>query len=115
MVIRIICTILCIWVNIAYLMTALSDPGIYTALNNSQNGLYSDDDSRNCSKCKIKVPNNVRHCFKCDVCIEDLDHHCPWMSKCVGKNNLVSFYAFIGGGFLTMALFWVTLYLILSK
>ena len=24
------------------------------------------------------------------------DHHCPWVTKCVGKNNCLFFYSFIG-------------------
>ena len=34
------------------------------------------------------------HCRYCNVCIKGYDHHCPWISKCVGKNNISRFYFF---------------------
>ena len=33
--------------------------------------------------------------FIIGVCVEDLDHHCPWCSKCIGKNNMMFFKAFL--------------------
>jgi hypothetical protein len=50
---------------------------------------------RYCEKCKVFKPKRVFHCERCDICIEGFDHHCPWMSKCIGKKNLKSFYLFI--------------------
>lgn len=49
------------------------------------------------------MPRAVRHCRDCDVCVREYDHHCPWTSKCIGGNNLIRFYVFLG---------WTPLYLI---
>ena len=35
------------------------------------------------------------HCSDCDICVEGHDHHCPWTGKCIGRNNLTSFYIFV--------------------
>ena len=50
-----------------------------------------------CPTCKMFVnrEKNTSHCPDCDICVEEQDHHCPWTGKCIGKNNLTSFYIFI--------------------
>ena len=50
-----------------------------------------------CSTCKMFVnkEKKTEHCPDCNICVEELDHHCPWTGKCIGKNNLTSFYTFI--------------------
>jgi hypothetical protein len=62
-----------------------------------------------CTKCQIVLipEHNVEHCIDCGVCIEgkkgfnlEHDHHCPWTSKCIGRNNLKSFYCFVFSTFL---------------
>ena len=52
-----------------------------------------------CPECKFyyDLNKNVNHCFDCGICIEGYDHHCPWTSKCIGRNNLYSFYSFMTG------------------
>ncbi|CAI2375841.1 unnamed protein product [Moneuplotes crassus] len=35
------------------------------------------------------------HCDDCNKCVEYYDHHCPWFGKCIGKNNIITFYIFI--------------------
>jgi hypothetical protein len=58
-----------------------------------------------CPECKFyyDLSKNVNHCFDCGICIEGYDHHCPWVSKCIGKNNLYSFYCFMTGILLNFA------------
>ena len=48
-------------------------------------------------KCQVfyNPDKKVEHCKMCNVCIEKLDHHCVWVGKCVGKNNIISFYAML--------------------
>lgn len=46
------------------------------------------------NRCQIYQGPSVAHCNDCKVCIEELDHHCPWMSKCVGKGNMLWFKLF---------------------
>ena len=50
-----------------------------------------------CERCKMWVSKEkkVEHCLDCDICVEGYDHHCPWTSKCIGKNNINSFYVFV--------------------
>ena len=43
----------------------------------------------------VNREKNTSHCPDCDICVEGHDHHCPWTGKCIGKNNLTSFYIFI--------------------
>ena len=31
----------------------------------------------------------------CNICVEKMDHHCVWVGKCVGKNNVCSFYSML--------------------
>jgi len=52
-IIRVLGIIMAVWVNLTYLMTALSDPGQYKPEKNVMNG---HDQLRNCSACKIDVP-----------------------------------------------------------
>ena len=48
-----------------------------------------------CSICQLYRPPTAVHCYECGVCVDRLDHHCPWTGKCIGKGNLVYFYAFL--------------------
>ena len=50
-----------------------------------------------CDKCKIyyNPDEKVSHCSLCKMCIKKMDHHCVWVGKCVGQNNLFSFYEMI--------------------
>ncbi len=65
---------------------------------------------RICKKCNIIVPADqpITHCDICNICVEsmiffnnfnhkylDMDHHCMWIGKCIGKNNLWTFYLFL--------------------
>ena len=54
-----------------------------------------------CSLCQFYVKNKsyTHHCIYCDICIENQDHHCPWTGHCIGKNNYISFFIFIGASF----------------
>lgn len=52
--------------------------------------------SRFCHSCQHFMTSAIKHCSHCNICVEGYDHHCRWISKCIGKNNLHSFYAFIG-------------------
>lgn len=67
------------------ILVSASNPGIWFT---SFGPLY-------CPKCQLNVIETVRHCSQCNVCVEEIDHHCPWTSKCIAKNNLLSFYRFI--------------------
>jgi hypothetical protein len=50
-----------------------------------------------CPTCKMYVSREKKtlHCSDCDICVEGLDHHCPWTGKCIGRDNLTSFYIFV--------------------
>lgn len=51
-----------------------------------------------CPTCKIWVSKEkkTKHCEKCDICIEGQVNHYKWMSKCIGRNNQMIYYIFIG-------------------
>jgi energy-coupling factor transporter transmembrane protein EcfT len=87
--------------SVIYLITSLINPGTPTPeyylenydLNKTKVGTF-----RICSKCKLimDLSKGTEHCPDCDICIMGIDHQCPWTSKCIGKNNLYFFYAFLG-------------------
>lgn len=87
----------------SYLSVALSDPGIIThstvepsmANPDAANEVYGRSDIRYCKFCDIYVTRSTRHCSDCQLCIDEYDHHCPWVTKCIGKKNLVKFYVFV--------------------
>ena len=60
-----------------------------------------------CSTCQMFVnrEKKTEHCYDCNICVEGHDHHCPWTGKCIGKNNLTSFYIFIFSIFALIAYF----------
>ena len=70
---------------------ALINPGIV------QKNKMDSNNTEFCSKCQVfyNPDKKVEHCKMCNVCIEKLDHHCVWVGKCVGKNNIISFYAML--------------------
>lgn len=55
------------------------------------------DDSRYCRVCYIEKKPKMGHCNDCGICIEGLDHHCPWVTKCVGRGNMLWFIIFVIG------------------
>ncbi len=50
-----------------------------------------------CRKCNLLIDKFLKiiHCDICNVCCEFYDHHCPWVGKCIGKNNYISFRVFL--------------------
>jgi hypothetical protein len=75
----------------AYLQIGFSNPGFAEVPPHSrQNSML-----KVCEVCGAVRTVNTYHCPDCNVCIEGFDHHCPWIGKCVGANNLKSFYFFL--------------------
>jgi hypothetical protein len=88
---QVLAILLYILMSVAFLFTALVDPGICfdcSSADDLENGGTSKP--RYCDKCDMNVPSGqrIRHCDDCGVCIVGHDHHCPWMGKCVGKGNM---------------------------
>ncbi|CAM9740068.1 unnamed protein product [Phaeothamnion confervicola] len=48
-----------------------------------------------CGVCDVIRPAGAMHCARCNACILKHDHHCPWTSKCIGRDNIHVFYAFL--------------------
>ena len=97
MLIKIAETICFIIHSFSHLYTILINPGIPSRKYYSN--FYDENRKRDynlmeCKKCNIIVPKelNVSHCYNCDVCVLEFDHHSYWMGKCIGKNNIISFY-----------------------
>ncbi|CAE7169173.1 PAT08 [Symbiodinium pilosum] len=83
----------------SFLRCALANPGV---LQKNQAQSLSDSLAtrvRRCEICQIFQPRGCQHCYFCQVCVQGHDHHCPWMGKCIGSNNLCSFYTFLFVGF----------------
>lgn len=41
------------------------------------------------------ISRSAYHCYDCGVCVHNLDHHCPWTGKCIGRDNIKYFHAFL--------------------
>jgi hypothetical protein len=88
-----------------------TDPEVNNNINNVRKVKKSKkvENKRICRSCNLLIDLDLDmiHCEDCDVCVEGHDHHCPWTSKCIGKNNLYSFYGFVFG---TLALFFYLIF-----
>jgi hypothetical protein len=74
-----------------YILIFLVDPGII--INKKIN--FDEESAITCDKCLSTINDQAIHCSFCDICTRGCDHHCPWISKCVGKGNLILFYIFV--------------------
>ena len=85
----------------SYLYTALINPGIPNKQHFSKNYKFTNKEEvkkyQICKECNIIFPKTYKvfHCSVCNVCIREYDHHCPCTGKCIGKNNLRTFYVFV--------------------
>ena len=101
LIVKILETIIFLFYICSYLITALINPGIpnreFFSKSFNNNNKVGIKKLQKCSKCNIIVPANfhVCHCDYCEVCVIEQDHHCPWTGKCIGKNNLITFYCFV--------------------
>lgn len=84
--------------QISFTYCFIIDPGFPKNNIGRQTGIPKEQ-YKFCPECRFYYDLNkkVNHCFDCGICIEGYDHHCPWTSKCIGKNNLYSFYCFMTG------------------
>ena len=84
--------------QITFTYTFIINPGFPKNDFGRQNGIPKEK-YKFCTECKFfyNIDKNVNHCYDCGICIEGYDHHCPWTSKCIGNNNLYSFYCFMTG------------------
>ncbi len=99
---------------ISYSACSLINPGLPdNRFLENPNFKFDNKVLQPCSECKLLNDLNTTeityHCFECEVCIEGYDHHCPWISKCVGKNNIWLFYIFVGSTFIYIIFLFVAL------
>ena len=82
---------LSIFVYFFFNRCALINPGIV------QRKFRDEKNTEYCSICEVYYEPNkkVEHCKMCNICVEKMDHHCVWVGKCVGKNNVCSFYSML--------------------
>lgn len=102
--------------TLSYLYTSFSNPGIpkkdLWIKNVSINDAFNNRKIKNyriCPYCQLimNIEENTTHCDDCEICIEGYDHHCPWTSKCIGRDNLKTFYVFVGSLFTLIFYFFV--------
>eukprot|EP00931_Biecheleriopsis_adriatica_P008073 TRINITY_DN109305_c0_g1_i1.p1 TRINITY_DN109305_c0_g1~~TRINITY_DN109305_c0_g1_i1.p1 ORF type:complete len:231 (+),score=39.79 TRINITY_DN109305_c0_g1_i1:27-695(+) len=104
--------------TLTFLHCVTSNPGILEPAAGSPGGSGAPEQwmpstgKRHCDACNVHQPAGALHCGYCQVCILGWDHHCPWMSKCIGRDNLSSFYRFLAVNLLSLA--WVVLVTLLS-
>lgn len=89
----------------SYLKVALSRPGIAHPRHAASS--FEREDRRFCAICELVRERGTEHCEECGVCIIEMDHHCPWVGKCIGKENILDFYVFIGSTFINMIICFV--------
>ena len=87
----------------------LTDENVYKEFNT--------DKYRICRKCNFLIDKNLKivHCDICNLCCEYYDHHCPWIGKCIGKNNYLSFKFFIISNILYILIQIIMLFIYLIK
>jgi len=93
---------------VAFILTALSDPGILP--RNAEPTIMMERvfDTQQvvlpgvrptglkfCDTCRIHRPPRCSHCNLCGNCVEMLDHHCVWVGTCIGKRNYRSYCFFL--------------------
>ncbi len=83
---------------ISYLLTCLLNPGIWTQSSRD----FNNSDFYKCGLCNFIISKNSKsgHCKFCNVCVASFDHHCMWSGKCIGKNNLATFFIMVVSTFL---------------
>ncbi|MCQ2820310.1 MAG: hypothetical protein MJ252_23840 [archaeon] len=77
-----------IFLMLIYFYNFIRNPGI------SINNVNQSSNAEFCQICHsfIEAGTHTVHCNFCNVCIKGFDHHCVWIGKCVGYNNLYTFY-----------------------
>lgn len=80
----------------SFLHTALVNPGYPKHNLDSKTG-EPRTKYELCNFCKMWVSKDkkTKHCNECGICIEGFFKHYKWLGKCIGKNNLNSFYIFL--------------------
>lgn len=93
---QVVAIILMIILFSSYIYTVVINPGI-PSLKNFELVNKNVVEIKKCRECRnyIRMDRRTLHCYECGVCVEQHDHHCPWITKCVGRNNLFSFYIFL--------------------
>jgi len=91
-------------ITLSMLGATATDPGVLEAGVNAvgedgdvSHGTFNTnmEKAKKCVTCKLWQPAGTVHCKTCGVCIAGHDHHCVWMGKCVGRDNLGYFHAFL--------------------
>ena len=122
--------LLLIIVNLSQIYTVFINPGIPKKIwyiNDKIINLIMEDENvykefninkyQICRNCNILIDKYLRiiHCDICNVCCEFYDHHCPWIGKCIGKNNYLSFKIFVYSNILYILLHLIILFIYIIK
>ena len=76
-------------------LTALLNPGIASRNFPPDDWKIRKEKKKYCKVCRVIKDKWITHCDDCNVCIKNLDHHCPVTGKCIGRGNILCFYAMI--------------------
>ena len=122
--------LLLIIVNLSQIYTVFINPGIPKKIwyiNDKIINLIMEDENvykefninkyQICRNCNILIDKYLRiiHCDICNACCEFYDHHCPWIGKCIGKNNYLSFKIFVYSNILYILLHLIILFIYIIK
>ena len=84
------------WIVISIGWTAFTNPGhLRRKLSPKEYHKHIVNGDFSCATCMTLKTDEVFHCEECGVCVKGYDHHCIVMGNCIGRYNLIPFYAML--------------------
>ena len=84
------------WIVLSIGWTAFTNPGhLRRKLSQKEYHKHIVNGDFTCATCMTLKTDEAFHCEECGICVKGYDHHCVVMGNCVGRYNLIPFYAML--------------------